>query len=86
MDARYSVTDWPWEELAQVFVDNICNYVVSKMKSDDTTVIFDSYAHYRIDSSAGLGRSQGIFSRYLLTLSSLLPPKSILLGNSDKNY
>ena len=86
MDARHSVKNWPWEELVQEVVDSICNYVVSILKSDDTVVVFDSYFHYRIDSSARLGRNQGIFSRHLLTLSSLLPPKSVLQENSDKNY
>ena len=76
------IVNWPTEALVQDFVENMCSFIISKLKISDTAVVFDRYHDFSIKSSKRMERQSGLSRSHMLTLTSPLPPKNVTVGSS----
>ena len=50
------VVNWPTNAMVQDYVDNMCHFVMNKLKTTDTAIVFDQYYDFSIKSSTRLDR------------------------------
>ena len=50
------VVNWPPKASVQDYVDNVCDYVLRRLKTADTAIVFDRYYDFSIKSSTRLDK------------------------------
>ena len=80
--------NWPTKASVQDYVDNVCDYVLRRLKTADTAdradtaIVFDRYYDFSIKSSTRLDRGSSSSQTRMLTLTSPFPPKTVTLSSS----
>ena len=75
------VVNWPTNAMVQDYVDNMCHFVLNKLKTTDTAIVFDRYYDFSIKSSTRLDRGSTSSRTHLLSLTSPLPAKLVTLSS-----
>ena len=77
------VINWPTNGKLSDYVGNFCDFIFLHLQSNDTSVVFDKYYDFSVESSTRADRCKFSSQTHMMTLTSPLPPKSSVLTSAS---